>query len=168
MSAGYCGDEHLAYLLTAGITLARESPLDSPVEWRDREGNTRGLNAETFQETGQMLRDLNVRNMRYLMGEDAGPFIPEDTKFRVAWARFQARHRPDPVQVLKAAECYRYQCNDGDTWRDSEAEAFTEALMNLATSRLPGYQEAEWGPPKEVGVRLRMMLEQENREGETE
>lgn len=158
MSAWYCGDEHIAYLLAAGMTFAREASRHSPMSWREPGGETKELTAETFRETGQMLRDRNLRNLRYLLEPETQEHcIPEDTAFRVEWARFQARHRPDPVQVLKATECLRYQCNDGGNWRDSEAEAFIDELMGLAIGRLPGYGQADWGPPKDVNVRLRMM-----------
>lgn len=51
----------------------------------------------------------------------------------------------DPVQVLKAVQCYAYQSCEHDGWWDSSARAFCEALKNAAIHKLAGYDQAEWG-----------------------
>lgn len=58
-------------------------------------------------------------------------------------------HRPfDPVQVLKACQCYAYQTCEHPDWKESEANAFIDALEQFYISRLPGYESAKWGAPR--------------------
>ena len=160
MSANYCSDIHLAYLLAAGIALAQEESSNDTLSWQNPERETRHLGPMTLQQTGQMLRDRNVLNLRHHLSEEtARECIPGDTTFRIVGTRFRAHHRPDPIQVLKAAACYRYQCCDEDGWEGSEAKSFTDGLIALAIRRLPGYEEAQWGPPRDTDVRLRIQHE---------
>jgi len=51
---------------------------------------------------------------------------------------------PDPVVVLKAIDCYRYQSCEHPGWASSEAQQFCLALQALAISHLPGYDRAPW------------------------
>lgn len=60
-------------------------------------------------------------------------------------------HRPfDPVQVLKACQCYAYQTCEHPAWKESEAKAFIDALEQFYISRLDGYTAAVWGAPEFV------------------
>jgi len=52
--------------------------------------------------------------------------------------------RPDPVVVLKAIACYRYQSCEHPGWPSSEAAAFCDALQARAIDCLPGYATAPW------------------------
>jgi hypothetical protein len=51
---------------------------------------------------------------------------------------------PDPVIVLKAIACYRYQACEHPGWPSSEAAAFCDALQTRAIGCLPGYAAAPW------------------------
>ena len=155
MSAWYCSDTHLAYLINSTIRLADDQPGGMVPRWRDPAGNLKALTPETFQETGQMLRDLNLLNLAHRYSGREKSIIPEDTRFhgsiqRRAGLRPDLHPLPEPVQVLKAIRCYRYQCDDEAIWTGSEAQAFTDALIDLAVENLPGYEEAEWGPPRQA------------------
>lgn len=50
----------------------------------------------------------------------------------------------DPVQVIKAIDCFEYQTCEHPEWKDSEARKFCQALRGKAISLLPGYDEAAW------------------------
>ena len=54
----------------------------------------------------------------------------------------------DPPQLFKSLDCWEYQSCETDDFRESEAWAFVEALRDKIWHNLPGYDEAEWGPPK--------------------
>jgi hypothetical protein len=54
----------------------------------------------------------------------------------------------DPVQVIKACDCYEYQSCEHDGWADSEACRFITSLRKGAAHALPGYDGADWGAPK--------------------
>jgi hypothetical protein len=54
----------------------------------------------------------------------------------------------EPVQVLKATDCYEYQSCEHDAWHRSAAKQFLDALRSYAWTCVPGYDDAEWGAPK--------------------
>ena len=81
MSAWYCSDTHLAYLINSTIRLADDQPGGMVPRWRDPAGNLKALTPETFQETGQMLRDLNLLNLAHRYSGREKSIIPEDTRF---------------------------------------------------------------------------------------
>ena len=176
MSAWYCNDDHLAYLMAAAIELNRRSGSHVPFGWNGPDGNGpdgngRQLTRMTFRETGQMLRDANLLNLRYMYGgeldredERGLRIVPEDTAFRPAWFRVEA-HSIQPVEVLASLHCYRYQCSDGDNWKGSEAEAFINELNDSACHQLEGYDRAPWGMPEHLRGRIAVM-ETDHREND--
>lgn len=54
------------------------------------------------------------------------------------------RRRIEPIQVIKAAECYRYQSCEHPEWAESDAARVIDHLISAAIGKLPGYDEAEW------------------------
>ena len=147
MSAWYCPDDLITYLLAGGMELRRMESR-SPLLWDAPGGEKRELTPGTFTQTGQMLRDLNVLNLRYLYDQEVlDDIMPAETAFRPTWYDRQDWYPFEPVQVIKTAHCYRYQCSNGRNWEDSEARELIETILDQASSRLEGYAGAEWGPP---------------------
>lgn len=60
----------------------------------------------------------------------------------------------DPVQAIKSARCYAYQSCEHDGWSESSARALIDDIVAAAIADLPGYDAAEWGPPKQEPMRL--------------
>ncbi len=58
----------------------------------------------------------------------------------------------DPVQVLKACDCYEYQSCEHEGWHTSDAKKIIEALRGCAWRALPGYDSAAWGAPEKPRV----------------
>ena len=52
---------------------------------------------------------------------------------------------PKALTVIKLAHCFDYQACELDDYDDSEAKAFTQALVDHATRKLPGYDAEPWG-----------------------
>ncbi len=50
----------------------------------------------------------------------------------------------DPVQVLKALECYEHQSCEHPGWESSSARAWCDSLRQQAIAHLPGYDAAAW------------------------
>ena len=156
MSAFILGKEHIDYLVEAGLFvnghggltwLAPGEDLETDYQAGDWCGPTamqsykarhRELRMETADHVGQMLireNHLSV-NFRY----DERPTVTLEDPYR-----FNMRLRPiDPVQVLKALNCYEYQSCEHPGWKTSEAKAFCDALRHSTIHRLPGYDDAEW------------------------
>lgn len=54
----------------------------------------------------------------------------------------------NPLQVIKACNCYSYQSCEYDGWETSEAKTFIDTLIAREIGRLPGYDELTWGAPE--------------------
>ena len=74
--------------------------------------------------------------------------IEDITGNDVACYDFEHRAPFSAVQVIKACNCLDYQSCEHDGWEASEAKSFLDSLISAACHRLPGYDAAEWGPPK--------------------
>jgi len=61
--------------------------------------------------------------------------------------------RFEPVEVIKAVECYQYQACEHEGWETSKARTMTNQLKSAAISRLEGYDAAPWGCPQPVTTR---------------
>lgn len=154
MSAFIVDRGHIAYLVQAGKVW--NTPR-TPVTWgRYHNFGLSGGSAKTQRtpaEVGQMLWDENIRSIQYRYPDtkenlDNAPG-PCGESFRYSDHRVP-RNVPfvDPVQVVKACDCFSYQSCETDDWELSEAYTYIEALKRHAMRRLPGSEEAEWGAPK--------------------
>ena len=101
-----------------------------------------------------MLSEENARSIaaRYPDTEDNPSNAPGDLATFDAWTVGELRAMTwmtiNPVQVIKAAHCYRYQACEHDGWQRSEAKEFIEGLIDSAAHHIKGYDQAEWGAPK--------------------
>lgn len=51
----------------------------------------------------------------------------------------------NPVVALKLCDCFDYQANETDDYRQTVAFALVEMIRGTATATLPGYTDAPWG-----------------------
>lgn len=133
MSAYVVDLDHIAYLVQAGTS--RSVGLDDSMS-----------DASKLQ-LGQMLWDENVKSVqaRYpgdqeLPGPCAHDYVYPERNY--PWFRTF-----DPIQVLKACDCYEYQSCEHEGWSASAAKRYIEDLRARAWTSLPGYEEARWGAP---------------------
>lgn len=159
MSAFIVGKAHIDYLVTAGLRLSQTSSLRwtvpgefepgdhqrgapwGPTAIVSYEKQMRELTPETADTVGAMLLKENYRSVHHRY--DELPEVEADSPYRFE----ESRHRVEPVQVLSAIACYRYQSCEHPGWTDSEAWDFCHALQNQAIRRLPGWEEAMWEIP---------------------
>ena len=132
MSAFSVSTAHLDYLVTAAYRygcLKQVTPHFSPF-LTDYDVATKVL---------RMLRAENNASLaaRYPSHPDMQSALEDDDEATL-------RGEPDPVQVLKAVNCYAYQACEHDGWEASEARKFCERLKACAIANLPGYREAAW------------------------
>jgi hypothetical protein len=52
---------------------------------------------------------------------------------------------PNPVEAIKAIQCYEYQSCEHPGWEASEARAVCRNLIDTLTHTLPGHDAAPWG-----------------------
>lgn len=147
MSAYVVGKPHLDYILTYGLVRTGKHPLTwlAPSEGagtqprmsrEDLLKRKRQLTPDTMDAVGHMLLEQNIRsvNIRYGCRDQAE-----------AMYAFEPTNRPlDPVQLLKALQCYEYQACEDPRWEESEAKVFCDALRRRAIGDLPGYEQAAW------------------------
>lgn len=50
----------------------------------------------------------------------------------------------EPVQVVKACQCYDYQACETNDWKQTFAYRICSWLESTAISKLPGYDAAQW------------------------
>jgi hypothetical protein len=153
MSAYIVDLNHVAYLVQAGtscalgmarVNLSWTWNIDRKADTNDHAKLSPGDLAQA-QRVGQMLWDENVKSVRHRYGNLLGPcdcyvypnHVPMFDDF-------------DPVQVIKACNCYAYQACEHDGWPESEAKAYTDALRAYACASLPGYEDAAWGAPRRL------------------
>ena len=157
MSAYIVEREHIVYLVQAAMHRALYPCQNGPaLSWIwDIDHEAGAYKRETFHEpgdsvrVGNMLWDENRESVsyRYQDGENLPGPIGENYTITAKDFHIPLAH-VDPVQVLKACDCYEYQACEHRGWEDSEAHAFIQALRERAYQALPGYDEAEWGAPK--------------------
>lgn len=142
MSAFIVSKGHIRFLVEAALRLDRHgfswwSPAHgarrSLKKFRTADGD---LSAD---ELGALLWEENVKSVdhRYSEENGVGPYKHARSSLPV-----------DPVQVLKAADCYVYQTCEHPEWETSEAKHIIDALKADAINALPGYESALWGAPE--------------------
>ena len=159
MSAYMVSTTHVDALLTAGLAYGQPG---SPLSWyfpsidaldetyqsgspwgadylRIIEERQRSLTTTTVNRVGAVLLAENRRSVNFRYEED-------DLEYPYEFTELDGR--PDPVIVLSALDCYRYQACEHPGWSASEAFQFCDALQQAAISHLPGF-----GAPWEIDDR---------------
>jgi hypothetical protein len=150
VSAFVVSRKHIAYLVEAATSVRlANGGHDRSLYWYHNGGshNLRCLEPERSAEVGQMLWDENIKSIcaRYpdCVGHPDRMPGPLNETFRYE----RHIHLPmsiDPVQVIKACNCYEYQSCEHEGWTTSEAKTFIDALRRKAINALPGYDDADW------------------------
>lgn len=158
MSTFIVGKTHLDYLITAGLgwktygALTWEVP-GEPVEGTHQRGEPWGpeavavhkarrreLTPDTADGVGMMLLAQNHRSFDHRYDGRHGVEAEPGEMYEFAAYKGQI----DPVQVLKALDCYEYQACETPDWERCEAWRFCDSLRGRAINRLKGYNEAQW------------------------
>jgi len=161
MSAFTVTNEHIAVLLTAGLTVEHKplrweipAPADGRLPIEATTGNglsaghspnnpntrTRTLTRASVDAIGQMLLDQNTASVNQRYSDD-------DLKL---YTYTPPRAWRTPVEVLKALNCYRYQAGETSDWTGTEAHHFCAALETAVINQLPAYDEAAWAIGRET------------------
>lgn len=137
MSAYVVAQAHIDYLVLAAVELTRPHR-----GYGIRYGGDR-VTDDTADEIGAALLAANIAsvNERYPTARELPGSLPAPATYR-----FDPTGLPrlDPVQLLKALDCYEFQSCEPANWRNSEARQFCERLRMAAICELPGYDEATW------------------------
>ena len=149
MSAYIVERVHIDYLVCAALYM-RTGIQGLKMCWQ-RNGQRIELTEDNATEIGQMLWDENFKSVRHryedIPLDDLGGYMGE-SKYKFGCDR-GVFEEYDPVQVIKACHCLDYQSCEHPEWDESEAHVFIGSLESRAIREIPGYEEAEWGAPKQ-------------------
>lgn len=167
MSAYLCNPTHVGALAAYLFKLPnREHHIRRILETGGEEGDAPPL---LDAQLAAVLADANVRSVAYrypdvVAGERPGPVgIETDGDYLLACIDAAGRlldaysPRPRardfrPVEILKAADCYEYQCCEDPGWKDSTARRLIDLLRACAIQDLPGYDAAPWDWTSAAGL----------------
>jgi hypothetical protein len=143
MSAYIVSREHIQYLVTAATSSVVLGRHGGPFHWfwRRQLQELKPHDDARAAEIGQMLWAENGKSINARYADD-------DEHKMVYGDHVPAICPMDQIQIIKAIHCYGYQSCEHDGWEESKAKAFVDAILDLVVYRLPGYDDAEWGPPK--------------------
>lgn len=147
MSAYLVDRELIQYLLDAALSERMIGRHGGVHRWYHND-STHTLCATDLNkaaQVAQMLWDANILSVRTRYHDADEKF---DTDVRYGRHTLNRLCHPNPAQVLKACHCYAHQSCQPDSWNDSEAKAFSDALRISAEKAVIGYEEAEWGAPR--------------------
>ena len=148
MSAFVVGREHIRFLVSAARSsrIVRYSKFS--YYWSGKLHELPRHDRDAASKVGQLLWNENILSVqgRYpdCVGKPENMPGPVDEIFIYAHSRDWNESGLEPIQVLKACNCYEYQSCEHDGWETSEAKAFIDALRAAAVRALPGYDDAQW------------------------
>lgn len=156
MSAYIVSRQHIAFLVTAAI-VASESRVNYHSfsfysRTRSERVTLRSGDRKLAAELANMLWRENIASVSHRYPNESSATLPGPVgeNFVFTESDFRARAgAPAPVAVFKSIRCFEYQSCEHPGWRDSDACAFCESLVDAYIERLPGYEAASWGAPGE-------------------
>jgi hypothetical protein len=155
MSAYVVDRNHILYLLAAATSSAIE-PHGKFSWFHDGHWHyVRSDESERAAEVANLLWRENIASVSARYPNESRATLPGPCyeNFVIEPAEFPASFKViNPVQVIKACDCYEYQSCEHEAWKTSEAHAFISALRSAAWRALPGYDDAEWGAPREEAL----------------
>ena len=98
--------------------------------------NQRVIAQELAQSTAERLYSENVRSVNYRYGERT-----KRTGFVYCPVNID---NITPMQIIKLCHCLDYQSCEHPQWLRSKAKQILVGIIDRATMRMPGYDEAKW------------------------
>jgi hypothetical protein len=156
MSCFMVSDEHLCLLVQAGRDMTRQKRHGN-MSWywkRHPEDSTmQRSELDTLQESAdrvvRLLWQENCQSVafRYADSSHLEEMLPDDAP---SYRQAIDASMMQPVWIMKAIQCYRYQSCEHPGWEQSEAFAYCAALEQAMIHALPGYDDAPtWEYTKE-------------------
>jgi hypothetical protein len=152
MSAYICDKHHLIYLAKAADSRCGGACHCSFSYYY--EGQTHYIRASDYEaqaEAATMLLMENIKSVGFRYRQSSSVGLPGPTTVEIITTHDICRtsfRSIDPVQVIKACDCYSYQACEHEGWKTSKAKAYIDSLRNSAAQAFPGYDDAKWGAPE--------------------
>lgn len=138
MSSSLCGDNHFQFIANQLTSLGFESRHElSLYNWKIPTDHSSF--EETVLETVNSWKLLNYYALEQRYDDKTDSDIPLLKHTELKYAK--------PIQLIKALECLRYQCSEGDAIKKPSynmLEKTINFLMMKYIHALPEYDKAEW------------------------
>ncbi len=131
MSCYIVSDNHINYLANAVNHLLKPEHIMYHGE---------GVDPYQSSAIGQLLLDSNVDSYNARYPREQVNKSDYRYKFRLCRDCLPI----NPVQLIKAIQCYQYQSCEHSGWETSKAKEITDSLLRSALRHLPGYNDAKW------------------------
>jgi hypothetical protein len=136
MSAFYVSKKTIDCIITTAIVGAS----DSEPGWYPAHLGAQQIDLFNASRIGAVLWNENLISIlyRYPRDKSSDYDAPEDYKF-------QTQPKVSTAQAIKLIDCYAYQSCEHDGWETSASAKFCNELRGQLTSKMPGYDAAQWG-----------------------
>jgi len=157
MSAFMVGRDHIRFLVSAAERFQFIQGIGKEkFSWYWSGARHYVEDRDDFSRIGQVLWGENLESIHARYPDTIKR--PDRTPGPIGETYIYTHSRPwkgqiNPIAVLKAIACLRYQSCEHDGWGKSEAYAILQALENDAIRSLPGYNDAEWEVEEKKEVR---------------
>ena len=145
MSAYLCDDHHLIQL-AAWLVRTRPSDLRYMARWVDYPDPDKASAAQLGTWVANILRLENLRSLTARYGDDDG----DNMLLMVTPADVVKANLYQPHQVAKSIACYEYQACESCDWTERPAYKICQVMYRELARRLPGWENANWGAPREA------------------
>jgi hypothetical protein len=155
MSAYICDKHHFIYLTKAADRLGYHRHCSFSYYHDNATHYLRASDYETQAEAATMLLMENISSVGYRYNQSSSAGLPGPHAIDIITARDITRtswRSFDPVQVIKACDCYSYQACEHPGWKTSRAKAFIDSLRKTAAHALPSYDASTWGAPEPISA----------------
>ena len=143
MSAYLCDDRHLIQL--AAYLFSGKPSDNRHYLYRLDPGETLGSSATAgASAAANILLKANLKSLHDRYGDAEWS---DGQELEVQSSDIYAMRESDPAKIAKAVKCYDYQACEATDWTESQAFEISGWIKNKILSRLPGYDDAEWGAP---------------------
>jgi hypothetical protein len=131
MSAFIVSKNHLDSIVTFAKVKLKELYFDG--ESLSLVGFYEGV--ENTNKLGQILLDANYDSVNYRYNEKEESY------------NYQFKHTEllTPIEIIKACHCLNYQSCEVPNWEKTKAYKIIQNIISQATTKISGYEEAEWG-----------------------
>ena len=129
MSAFVVSDKHINFLLN----FANKHHYDQRVP----QENLSFKVTDHLQKMAEILLAENYKSVNYRYNDGAEP---HEIEFNFVWDKSLL----EPVQILKACDCYDSQSCETDDYCESVAHKIIAMIRKMAVESLPGYDNAKW------------------------
>lgn len=144
MSAFVVNKSHINAMLQAAFRSGRRYG-GSGFKW-EHDGELQTLNENNADEIGQMLLDENIASVMYRYEDSTITDLPGSATadYLLPFQWHPMGKTPTAIEAIKLCHCYSYQSCEHPGWKQSNAKAFSDTLIDETVGMVDGWDQAPW------------------------